>query len=91
MYDKSHTHTHIRQCRDPLSAWPWFNEGNLSSSMKDPPGDNDMMIVDYSPYALSNRNRPRYTEKRRKYRYSRTSLSGHFIGLSRRRIGRGGR
>ena len=70
------------QARSTLRKWPWYS-GDEDEDEEDEEDEEEI--------EEEKRNTGLRLPRSNRYRFSRTSLSGRFIGLSRRRLGRGGR
>lgn len=70
------------QARDSIRSWPWLESpGRGVDDEEEEEGG-----VEFG--CITTRERP---SRPKKLRYSNLTLSGEYIGLSRKRVGRGGR
>jgi len=68
------------QARDTIGSWPWINGIDRAAEEEEEEG------VEFG--CITTKERP---SRSKKLRFSKLTLSGDYEGLTRRRIGRGGR
>ena len=70
----------LSQARETIGSWPWINNDCQDPEEEEEEG------VEFG--CITTKERP---PRAKMLRYSRLTLSGDYVGLTRRRIGRGGR
>ena len=89
LHAKFYLLTTILQARDHFSDWPWSNPLDSSSGCDgwcEAGGGGSDGETEYSSFCTRAR-----MPKPKKFRFSRLTMSGQYMGLCRKRIGRGAR